>query len=221
MKKIIKLFTAISFASITGLQVSACTSNSEYKDFISEVNNSKSQNYAIFGFLGSKDNQDSRDLQTAIDSANSSSSDTEGTWNNWLKSQESSMKKIGITNIKLEYYQGPYHKQAPSDPVSSFWNDKSISWQKDIFNWILNGIKTNNITNAPIAPKNITIKSVDQNKKDAKNNVMFSSLPIIFLIKNGKLITAGQGWTNSNAKKTETNIQGIKDFLVDNLLGKQ
>lgn len=216
MRKLVKLLTITTIASTSVLQVTACKDDSKFDSFMSDVNNSIRDNSAFFGFLGSADNEISKALQDSIDTFNSVPTTDNLSWQKWVdsRSNELSHPKLQLTNIHLSYYQGPYHQDKPSDITDSFWNDKSISWQKNIFNWIYSHTKDNKDFKTPKEGAGV---SEIKTKKDASDNDMFTDLPIVFIVSKGKLITAGQNWIAASSSVAQQ-FDALTQFILDNLL---
>lgn len=214
MRRLMKLMAITAMTAITASQVVACRDNSQYKTFATDIANTEKNQSAFFGFLGSADNDESIALYNTFDFLNQTTN--KNSWNNWTKEYQTEITAAGITNITLNSYQGAPHNPTPSDPIDAFWTDKNISWQKDIFNWVYNRAK--NPDSNFHTPSSGTSSVVEiKPKKDSNDNDMFETLPIVFIIKNGKLITAGQNWLGTS--NTATNlITAVEDFVLDNLI---
>lgn len=217
MRKFVKLMSITTMAATIALQVTACKDDSQYNSFISEVNKSSSAQTAFFGFLGSADDDTSIGLQNSFNFL-LNSPDGQATWKKWMTQEFDQMLAAnGLSALNLRYYQGPYHQNKPSDPIDAFWNDKNISWQRNIFNWVYS--RANNDNPDFNRPRGQGVTQIDT-KKDGKGNDMFQSLPIVFIIANGKLMTAGQGWLSST-DPIPNRIQAIHDFITSNLFGSE
>lgn len=210
MRKLVKLMSITTIAATAALQVSACKDDSKYEAFINDVNKSYNSS-AFFGFLGSADDEMSSALQTSFDFFNKKEADGTSRWEKWIKTQEETLTDFGLNTIYLRYYQGPYHQNKPSDPVSSFWNDKSITWQQNIFTWV-NSRTNDDSFKLPIGAGVSQITT----KKDSNDNDMFTKLPIVFIVSKGKLITAGENWIAANSKWNEQ-YNAITNFILNNL----
>lgn len=217
MRKLVKLMTIGSLATLTSLQVIACKDDSKFQTFMSDVSNSANDHTAFFGFLGSADDEVSSALQASFDLLNKKEADGITKWQTWVDDHDSMLKnpKLMLENISLRYYQGPYHQNKPSDIVESFWNDKGISWQRDIFNWVYTRTQTDPDFNVPKG----SVSEVHEisTKKDGSDRDMFTKLPIVFIVSKGKLITAGEGWIGANSSWDEQE-KNIIQFILDNLL---
>ncbi|MDQ7982822.1 MAG: hypothetical protein REH79_01205 [Spiroplasma sp.] len=213
MRKLMKLMTITTVASVSAVQVLACSNDSQYENFINDINDSEKNNTAFFGFLGSADSQESIALYDIFSYLNQSINNQKSLWQNWITEQDATIKNAGLTNIYLKAYQGPPHDPKPSDPIDSFWNDKNISWQKNIFNWVYGNTKGNSNYHTPQGVSEVTEIEV---KKDDKDNDMFKNLPIVFIIKKGQLITAGQNWISTESNRPQK-IEAVKTFVLTNL----
>lgn len=212
MKKMIKLLSIGVLTSITSLQAIACTDDSKFKTFTSDVDNSKTKNTAIFGFLGTADDANSNGLSNAFQFWQNSATTTFKEWKN-TSDIKTAMEKKGISDIELKSYEGSPHQTAQS--VSDFWNDKSIIWQRNIFNWIV----TNKDSKSFIPPSGIdAVKTLDLTHLDSKNKPMFTTLPIVFCIVKGELYTAGQGWDDATKTNSQTQISDMETFILSNIL---
>lgn len=212
MRKLMKLMAITAITAITTSQVVACQDNSQYKTFTTDIANTEKNQSAFFGFLGSADNDESVGLYDTFDYLNTTK--TNDNWSTWITNHQAEMTNAGITNITLNAYQGPSHNPAPSDPIDAFWTDKSIKWQKDIFNWVYSRAKDRNSIKTPSGVDSV----VEINpKQDTDDNDMFETLPIVFIVSNGKLITAGQSWLTKDSSKA-TQIAAVEEFILSNLL---
>ncbi|MBE4703970.1 hypothetical protein [Spiroplasma platyhelix] len=216
MRKLVKLMTITTLAATTALQVTACKDDSQFESFMNDVSSSANNNTAFFGFLGTADDEIASALQASLDLFNQPQPDGKSQWQNWVDEHEKMLanEKLNLNNIYLRYYQGPYHQDKPSDPIDSFWNDKNISWQKNIFNWVYN--RTTNNDQYKI-PKGVPGVTEINPKKDGSDNDMFTKLPIVFIVSKGKLITAGENWLPATSSVTEQ-FDAIAQFVLDNLL---
>lgn len=218
MRKLVKLMTISTIAATTALQVTACSDDSKYKSFMSDVSESANNSTAFFGFLGTADDDISEKLQTSFDFLNNpGASNGQSLWQQWINGDAKEyLKSNELNNIYLRYYQGPYHQDKPSDPVNSFWNDKNISWQQNIFNWVhTRANKDNPSFKIPGGVNEVT--PIVTKKDDSKQKKdMFTALPIVFIISKGKLITAGQNWIPANSSR-DAQINAIKNFVLNNL----
>lgn len=218
MRKLVKLMAVTTMVTTASLQVTACKDNSKYDIFISDVNQSKNDNTAFFGFLGSADDDVSNALQDSFDSLNKKQQMTKvndkSEWQNWIDSEANSyLKEFGLNNIFLRYYQGPHHYDKPGDIVDSFWNQKNVTWQKNIFNWVYSNTKKNPEFKKP---RGVTEVSEITPKKDGNEKDMFAKLPIVFIVSKGKLITAGENWIPTNSR-IDAQRKAIQEFVRANL----
>lgn len=215
MRKLVKLMTISTIAATTALQVTACKDDSQYNTFLSDVSNTVSNNTAFFGFLGSADDEVSNNLQTSFDIFNAIEKDGTSKWQKWINDNIQMLKhpELKLTNISLRYYQGPKHENSSSDAADSLWNDKNISWQKNMFNWIHS--RTND-SQFKVNPKGVPEVTKLETKKDGNNQDMFEKLPVVFIISKGKLITAGQNWISSTDPYKQ--FEAITQFVMTNLL---
>lgn len=214
MRKLVKLLTITTIATTSALQVTACKDDSKFDTFMSDISNSIRSSSAFFGFLGSADDSVSQGLKDSIDNFNSVDSSSPYNWQNWVNSREElkNNERLKIENIYLHYYQGPYHQDKPSDPVASFWNDKSISWQRNIFNWVYSNTKNNPNFKTPKQGAGVN----ELTTKKENDEERFEALPIVFIISKGKLITAGQNWTTDASPAAQ--FTALTNFIIDNLL---
>lgn len=213
MRKIVKIMTITTIATTTALQVTACKDTSKYNLFINDINETKNNNSAFLGFLGTADDETAATLQVSFDYLNQKEENNHTRWENWVENNAKDfLKEFQLKNIFLRYYQGPYHQDKPADPIDSFWNDKNINWQKDIFDWVYSNTKNNSNFKKPHGVPGV---SEITSKKDDNQKDMFTKLPIIFIISKGKLITAGENWITD--KDPTTQINAIKDFVLANL----
>ncbi|MGL5268252.1 MAG: hypothetical protein ACRC8P_00560 [Spiroplasma sp.] len=214
MRKLVKLITVTTIVTTASLQVTACKDDSKYNSFISEVNQSKNNKTAFFGFLGTADDETSSALQVSFDLFNQKEANDKTRWQNWIDNEASSyLKEKGLSNIFLHYYQGPYHQDKSSDIIDSFWNQKNVTWQKNIFNWVYNNTKNNSQFKKPHGVE--AVKEINP-KKDGDNKDMFAKLPIVFIVSKGNLITAGEEWISANSSINQQE-DAIKDFILANL----
>lgn len=215
MRKLVKLMTISTIAATTALQVTACKDDSQYNTFMSDVSNSVTNNTAFFGFLGSIDDEVSNNLQTSFDVFNTIRKDGTSQWQKWINDNMEMLNHpdLKLTNISLRYYQGPKHENSTSDAADSLWNDKNISWQKNIFNWIHSRTNGNQFKENPKGVPGVTKL---ETKKDASGEDMFEKLPVVFIISKGKLITAGQNWISSSDPYQQ--FEAITEFVLANLL---
>lgn len=213
MRKLIKLMAITIITSITTFQVIACQNNSQYKTFTNDIANTEKNQSAFFGFLGSADNDESVGLYDTFHYLNTIAG--QDSWKTWTEKYQTEITAAGISNITLNAYQGLPHNPTPSDPIDAFWTDKNIKWQKDIFNWVYNRVKEPdlNFHTPQGVPEVVEIKP----KKDTKNNDMFETLPIVFIVKNGKLITAGENWLSKDSSRIEQ-INAVEEFVLNNLV---
>lgn len=210
MRKLVKLMAVTTMVTTASLQVTACKDNSKYDTFISDVNQSKNDNTAFFGFLGSADDDVSTALQNSFDYLNTKTANGKSEWQNWIDSEANSyLKEFGLTNIFLRYYQGPYHQDKSGDIVDSFWNQKNVTWQKNIFNWVYNNTKNNPQFKKP---RGVNEVSEITPKKDGDEKDMFAKLPIVFIVSKGKLITAGENWIPASSS-IDAQRKAIQEFV--------
>lgn len=218
MRKLMKLMTITTIASISTFQVVACKDNSQYDSFLKEVDDSQRYSFAFFGFLGSADNEASKDLYDTFDYLNRANDGEKSKWEEWVEGKKNEMKGVNINNIYLHSYQGPAHDPVPSDPIDSFWNDKSITWQRNIFNWVYKGATDSENLEFQEPTGVPGVVKIDP-KKDSNDNDMFQELPIVFIVKNGQLITAGQNWVPTDEANTiDQKVKAIQQFILSNLL---
>ncbi len=214
MRKLMKLMTITAITAITTSQVVACQDNSRYKTFTTDIANTEKYQSAFFGFLGSADNDESVALYDIFDYLNTTTN--QDSWATWTKKYQTEITAAGITNITLNAYQGSPHNPAPSDPIDAFWTDKSINWQKGIFNWVYSRAKAQDSNFHTPSSGSSSVVEIKP-KKDSDNNDMFETLPIVFIVKNGKLITAGQNWLGKNSTRAEQ-IGAVEEFVLNNLV---
>lgn len=214
MRKLVKLMTISTIAATTALQVTACKDDSQYNNFMSDVSSSANNSTAFFGFLGSADSEISNALQAMFDLLNTSEKDGTTPWQKWVEEHRAMLNNSNLKDISLHYYQGPKHDNSASDAVDSLWNDKSISWQKNIFNWLYSHTKNNNqFKEYPDGVDGVTKLNT---KKDGSDNEMFSKLPVVFIISKGKLITVGENWIPENSNYSQQ-FDAISEFVLANL----
>lgn len=218
MRKLMKLMTTITIISTATFQVIACQNNSQYESFTKDIEDTEKNQTAFLGFLGSADNDESVNLYNIFDYLNKTKG--QDNWELWTNNHRREITAAGLKDITLNAYQGPSHDPAPSDPITAFWTDKNITWQKDIFNWIYSRVKEPNPEfKTPTIPEGVPMAEI-KTQKDTDENDMFTVLPIIFIVKKGKLITAVQNWFPKNSSSNDRVIQknAIEDFILNNLL---
>ncbi|WP_425376664.1 hypothetical protein [Spiroplasma endosymbiont of Aleiodes alternator] len=185
MRKKFGLIAALIIGTTTSLQVSACTDDSKYQEFISDVNSG----HAFFGILGAANNPLSKQIIDALHTMQITNNNVPSKWDNWLTEKKIEINSVttnGTIDIKI-YEKSPYGKDS-SDIVNQFWNDKKISWQQQIYHWLLDH-KISDNSSAPVADSGV--KEI-QNPVDKER--AFKALPIVFIVNKGKLITVGQEW---------------------------
>ena len=189
MRKNFGLIAALMIGITTSLQVSACTDDSKYQEFISDVNSG----HAFFCILGAADNELSKKIIDSLHTMQIKNNNAPSTWDKWLAQKKTEIANVttnGTINIKI-YEKFPYANPS-SNIINQFWNDKKISWQKQIYHWLLDHKISDNSTE-PIAESGV--KEI-QNPVDKER--AFKALPIVFIINKGKLITVGQEWGTIN-----------------------
>ncbi|MBP1525689.1 MAG: hypothetical protein H9Q65_04390 [Spiroplasma ixodetis] len=185
MRKKFGLIAALIIGTTTSLQVSACTDDSKYQEFISDVNSG----HAFFGILGAADNPLSKQIIDGLHTMQIKNNNVPSKWDNWLTEKKTEINSVttnGTIDIKI-YEKSPYANPS-SDIVNQFWNDKKISWQQQIYHWLLDH-KISDNSSAPVADS--AVKEI-QNPVDKER--AFKALPIVFIVNKGKLITVGQEW---------------------------
>lgn len=211
MRKIITLITVIMLSSTTSLQVMACTDNSKFEEFTTYVNS----NNAFIGVLGA---DDAPLCKTVIDSLNimkSTDNNPTSKWDDYLKLMQPTINKIS-NNKTIDihtFIRPPFAKgTVTGDVVDKVWNDKNITWQKNIYHWLLSHMNDDKTYKPPV-----TNAGVDKITPpfDSDKEKKFTALPIIFIINKGKLVTVGQSWNDKNDFFTQ-----FTNLINGNLLKK-
>lgn len=204
MRKKFGLIAALMIGTATSLQVTACSDDSKYKEFISDVNSG----HAFFGILGAADNPLSKQIIDSLQTMQIKNGNAPSRWDKWLTNNKTEINSVttnGTINIKI--YEKSAYGNPSSDIANQFWNDKTISWQKQIYHWLLDHITTDN--SKPPVPDS----GVKEIQTPIDEERAFKSLPIVFIVNKGKLITVGQEWG------TITNQEQFFDQLTNLIIG--
>lgn len=216
MRKLMKLMTVTAITSISTFQVVACKDDSLNEQFMTDVENSERYNSAFFGFLGSADNEASKDLQDIFDYLNQEDKQGNSLWKDWKNKYAVEIEEAKLEDIQLTSYQGPAHDPAPSDPIEAFWNDKGITWQKNIFDWVYS--KSNSTDNPSYhRPEGYEAITEITTIKDTSDKERFETLPVIFIVKKGRLITSGQNWIPTT-ENWQRRVDAVGEFILKNLI---
>jgi len=221
MRKLISLIAATLFASTTSLQVVACGDNSKYQEFLSHVNNGDT----FFGIMGLPQLRVYQDVVDGLSTMQLPASGSQGKsyWDNFLADNETLMGQRQIKKIDIITYDGPIYfeyKDSPPDvskAVDKFWSDSSITWQKNIFDWIIKNKSNSDFALPSKETGAVEIKPLKD--KDKSKDGSFTALPIIFIVNKGKLMTAGQGWSSiDEATKPGKFYNDFTQLILANLL---
>lgn len=185
MRRKFGLILALIIGATTSLQVSACKDDSKYKEFISDVNSG----HAFFGILGAADNPLSKQIIDGLHTIQLKNGNLPSKWDNWITEKQKEIDTVtanGTIDIKI-YKKSPYANPS-SDIANQLWNDKKISWQKQIYHWLLDH-KVSDNSSAPVGGSGVKeiLPPTDEERS-------FKALPIVFIVNKGKLITVGQEW---------------------------
>lgn len=123
MRKKFGLIAALIIGTTTSLQVSACTDDSKYQEFISDVNSG----HAFFGILGAADNPLSKQIIDGLHTMQIKNNNVPSKWDNWLTEKKTEINSVttnGTIDIKI-YEKSPYANPS-SHIVNQFWNDKKL-----------------------------------------------------------------------------------------------
>lgn len=214
MRKILGLMTALMLGSTTTLQVVACSDNSKFQYFKNHVNN----NETFFGVLGIKSNSDEQALTTGLTFMQTipwAGGKTQ--WENYLDlpTVKPALEKNNIKIKILEFEREPFADESKTT-ADAFWNDSSISWQKNIYHWLIDH-KTDSNFKDPVGNSATTIippyPSTDKERK-------FTSLPIIFIVSKGQLLTVGAGWDSKSIANQEQFFDKFTNLISGNLISK-
>lgn len=215
MRKKFGLILALIIGTTTSLQVSACKDDSKYKEFISDVNSG----HAFFGILGAADNSLSKQIIDGLHTIQLKDGNLPSKWDNWIAEKQKEIDSVttnGTIDIKI-YEKSPYANPNSSDIVNQLWNDKKISWQKQIYHWLLDH-RASDSSSAPIAASGVKEILPPTDKERS-----FKALPIVFIVNKGKLITVGQEWgtiTNQNEFFNQLTILITGNLLNTNTANK-
>lgn len=214
MRKILGLMAAIILGSTTTLQVVACTDDSKFQDFKSHVNN----NETFFGVLGIKNNSDEVALTSGL-TAMQAVPPTGGKsqWENYLNSNTVKpaldKNKININILKFE--RDPFADDAKTS-ADNLWDDSYISWQQSIYHWLIDH-KTDTKYQEPVADSATTpISPYPANDTKRK----FTTLPIVFIISKGKLLTVGGGWDTKSITNQDQFFAKFTALISGNLINR-
>lgn len=212
MRKILGLMTAIMLGSTTTLQVVACSDNSKFQDFKNHVNN----NETFFGLLGIKNNSDEKALTDGLTIMQEiPSTGGKSQWENYLDLPiiKPALEKNNIKIKILKFEREPFADESKTT-ADDFWNDSSISWQKNIYHWLIDH-KTDNNYNQPVGNSVTTIiqpyPSTDKERK-------FTSLPIIFIVSKRQLLTVGAGWDSKSIADQNQFFNKFTNLINGNLI---
>lgn len=185
MRKKFRLITALIIGTTTSLQVTACADDSKYQEFISDVNS----DHAFFGILGAADNLLSKQIIDGLHTMQIKNGNAPSTWENWITQKKKEIDSVTTNGtIDIKIYQKSSYANPSSDVVNQFWNDKQITWQKQIYHWLLDH-KISDNSSPPVSAAGVKEILPPTDKERA-----FKALPIVFIVNKGKLITVGQEW---------------------------
>lgn len=186
MRKKFGLIAALMIGTTTSLQVSACTDDSKYEQFTNDVNSA----HAFFGILGAADNPLSKKIIDGLHTMQiKGSNNGPSRWDKWTKNHEQEINSVTNNGtIDINIYEKSAYANPSSDIVNQFWNDKKISWQQQIYHWLLDHKVSDKST--PPDP-NSGVKGIEN---PVDKDRAFKALPIVFIVNKGKLVTVGQEW---------------------------
>lgn len=215
MRKILGLMAAIVLGSTTTLQVVACSDDSKFQDFKNHVNSKET----FFGVLGIKSNANKKALTDGL-TAMQAIPPTGGK-SQWEKYLESDPVKPALdknnTKIKILTFEREPFADESKTSADDFWNDSSISWQKNIYHWLIDNKTVGTKYSEPVTDSATTVippyPSTDKDRK-------FTSLPIIFIVSKGQLLTVGAGWDSKNISNQEQFFDKFTALISGNLLDK-
>lgn len=185
MRKKFALIAAIIIGTTSSLQVTACTDDSKYQEFISAVNS----NHAFFGILGAADNPLSKQIIDGLHTMQIKDKGKKSNWEQWLAKNQTTIDSVTSNgSIDIKIYEKSSYANPSGDIVNQFWNDKSISWQQQIYHWLLDH-KISDNSNDPVSGSGVNKIEIPHDKERS-----FKALPIVFIVNKGKLVTVGQEW---------------------------
>lgn len=185
MRKKFGLIGALIIGTTTSLQVIACADDSKYQEFTTDVNTG----HAFFGILGAADNSLSKQIIDGLHTMQIKNGNAPSAWDNWITEKKKEIDSVTATGtIDIKIYEKTPYANPSSDIVNQFWNDKQISWQKQIYHWLLDHKESDNSLD-PVSNSGVKLISPPTDKERS-----FKTLPIVFIINKGKLITVGQEW---------------------------
>ncbi|WP_342276098.1 hypothetical protein [Spiroplasma endosymbiont of Nebria brevicollis] len=214
MRKILGLMAAIVLGSTTTLQVVACSDDSKFQDFKSYVNN----NETFFGVLGIKSNTDEKALTDGLTTMQAIPlTGGKSQWEAYLESDrvKPALDKDNTKINILTFERGPFADESKTS-ADDFWNDSSISWQKNIYHWLIDHKTDANYTEPVTDSATTVVPTYPGTDKKRK----FTSLPIIFIVSKGHLLTVGVGWDSKNISNQKQFFDKFTALISGNLLDK-